>query len=194
MFPGARMSAQVRSNVYIGLFFVTAALLAVFVWIPLDTDTGLIEKVRGRRIIGDALAPTIAGGFLFLGGLLLLLAERNAPDQPVISAGQIGFIARMLSVILIGLLTMRYAGPALAELANLFRDEPVEYRLLRATPGWKHVGFVLGGLIIVTGMITIVERRFSRRALLTALVAVLVIIAVFDLPFEDLLLPPNGDV
>jgi len=89
---------------------------------------------------------------------------------------------------------MRYTGPVLAELVNIFRAEPIEYRLLRATPGWKHVGFVLGGVIVVSGMITIVERRFTRRAVLTALVAVLVMIAVFDLPFEDLMLPPNGDV
>lgn len=74
---------------------------------------------------------------------------------------------------------MRYTGSALAELINLTRDAPIEYGLLRATPGWKHVGFVLGGIIIVAGMILIVERKFTTRALLTAIGAVLLLIAIF---------------
>lgn len=188
------MSAHSRSNLYIGLFFLVVALLAIFVWIPLDTETGLTEKARRRVLIGDALAPTVACGFLLVGGLLLIFRERNATDQPVITRTHVLFLRRILAVIIAGILVMRYTGPALAELANLFRSEPVEYRLLRATAGWKHVGFVLGGVFIVSGMIAIVERKLTRRAVLTACVAVLVIIAVFDLPFEDLLLPPNGDV
>jgi len=188
------MSAHARSNLYIGLFFLIIALFAMFVWIPLDTETGLTEKARRRILIGDALAPTVACGFILLGGLLLVFRERTAVDQPVMTRSQLGFLTQTVSVIIIGILVMRYAGPVVAEMANLLRAEPIEYRLLRATPGWKHVGFVAGGAIIVTGMITIVERKFTRRAVLTALIAVLLIIAVFDLPFEDLLLPPNGDV
>lgn len=188
------MSASSRSNLLIGLVFLAVSLLVALVWVPLDTDTGLVEKVRGRKTIGDALAPTIACGFLFLGGLLLVVMERNALVQQMMTRAQLGFIARLLGVIVFGILVMRYAGPALAELVNQFRAEPIEYRLLRATPGWKHVGFVLGGMIVVSGMIAIVEHKFTRNALLTALIAVLFMIAVFDLPFEDLLLPPNGDV
>ena len=100
----------------------------------------------------------------------------------------------LMVVTIVSLLVMRFAGPFFAEIANLFRAEPIEYRLLRATPGWKHVGFVLGGVMMVSGIIAIVERGFSRRGLLTAVLAVVVMILVFDVPFEDLLLPPNGDV
>lgn len=188
------MSVHSRANLYIGLFFLAAALFAIFVWIPLDTETGLTEKARRRILIGDALAPTIACVFVILGGLLLVLRERKAAHQPVLSGSQLAFILRIVAVIIVGILVMRYAGPAAAELANLFRSEPAEYRLLRATPGWKHIGFVAGGVILVSGMISIVERKVTRRAVLTALVAVLLMIAVFDMPFEDLQLPPNGDV
>ena len=188
------MSTHSRSNLYLGLFFGVIALFAIFVWIPLDTETGLTEKARRRILIGDALAPTLACGFILVGALLLVLKERAAAAQPVIARSHVWFLTRMIAVIVLGILAMRYTGPVLAELVNIFRAEPIEYRLLRATPGWKHVGFVLGGVIVVSGMITIVERRFTRRAVLTALVAVLVMIAVFDLPFEDLMLPPNGDV
>lgn len=89
---------------------------------------------------------------------------------------------------------MRFAGPFMVEIANLFRTEPVEYRLLRATAGWKHIGFVLGGVTMISGIIAIVEHGFSRRGLLVGFLAVVLMIVVFDLPFEDLLLPPNGDV
>lgn len=183
-----------RTNLYLGLGCLAFALLAVLVWIPLDTETGLVEKARRRLVIGDALAPTVACGFLLLGGLLLVLFERDAEDQPQLSLEQLGFIARITGVSVAGFVAMRYAGPALAEAVNLFRTEPLEYRLLRATPGWKHIGFVLGGVIVVAGMIGIVERRLTPRAFLTAVLAVALLIAVFDLPFEDLLLPPNGDV
>ncbi len=194
MYRGNDMSEHSRSNLYIGLSLGIAALIAIFIWIPLDTETGLTERARRRILIGDALAPTIACGFIVVGALLLVLRERTAAAQPVIARSHVVFITRIMAVTVLGVLVMRYTGPALAELTNLFRAEPIEYRLLRATPGWKHVGFVLGGVITVAGMIAIVEQKLTRRAVLTALAAVLVMIGVFDLPFEDLLLPPNGDV
>ncbi len=188
------MSAHSRSNLYIGLVFFGLALFAIFVWIPLDTETGLTEKARRRILIGDALAPTVACVFVVLGGLLLIFRERKASGQPTLTQAHLWFLGRIVGVIVLGILVMRYTGPLLAEVTNLFRAEPIEYRLLRATPGWKHIGFVFGGMVVVSGMISIVERKFTRRAALTSLVAVLVMIAIFDLPFEDLLLPPNGDV
>lgn len=183
-----------RANTLIGVMVLLFAVLCVFVWIPMDTQTGLIEKVRGRQSIGDALAPTLACGFLIFGSLWLLLFERKAANQPTITRAQAGFITRIVVVIVVGILVMRWTGPILAEFANLFRAEPIEYRLLRITPGWRHVGYVLGGVIVVAGMISIVENKLTRRAVLTALLAIVVFIAIFDLPFEDLLLPPNGDV
>lgn len=183
-----------RSNLYVGLFCVAVALVLIFIWIPLDTKTGIVERARGKFVIGDALAPTVAAGFVLLGGLLLLVFERNAEDQPTLGLSKIKFIASVVTVIGVGFAIMRFAGPAAVEVANLFREDPLEYRLLRATPIWKHIGYVMGGTIMVSGTIAIVERKMSRRAVLTGIATVVVLIAVFDLPFDDLLLPPNGDV
>ena len=188
------MSAQSRSNLYIGLICTVLAVTLIFVWIPLDTDSGIVEKVRGRFNIGDALAPTVAACFVLVGSILLLFFERNDTFQPALGKSHFFFITSLMAVTIVSLLVMRFAGPFFAEIANLFRAEPIEYRLLRATPGWKHLGFVLGGVMMVTGIIAIVERRLSRRGLLTAVFAVVAMILVFDVPFEDLLLPPNGDV
>lgn len=188
------MSAQSRSNLFLGLFFIAVAVVLIFIWIPLDTKTGIFEKARGKFVIGDALAPTVAAGFVLLGGLLLVCFERNAPDQPHISKSQIGFVARLAALVIVSFVIMRFAGPLAVEIANVFRTEPLEYRLLRATPGWKHIGFFLGGVTMISGIIAVVERKLTRRALLTGIIATVVLIGVFDLPFDDLLLPPNGDV
>jgi len=50
-----------------------------------------------------------------------------------------------------------------------------------------------GGDTLVAGVIGLGERRASPRALLWGALAVIGLIALFDLPFDDLLLPPNGD-
>ena len=191
---GCHVSAQSRSNLYLGLICVVVALVLIFIWIPLDTKTGIVEQSRGKFIIGDALAPTVAAGFVLLGGLVLSVFERSADAQPDLRKDQITFVAMLSAVVIVSIGIMRFAGPAAAEFTNMFRNEPIEYRLLRATPGWKHIGFILGGVTMVSGIVAIVENRLSSRAVLTGIVAVLVLIAVFDLPFEDLLLPPNGDV
>lgn len=183
-----------RSNLYVGLFCVLVALVLIFIWIPLDTKTGIVERARGKFVIGDALAPTVAAGFVLIGGLLLIVFERNAEDQPTLGLSKIQFVASLVAVIGVGFAIMRFAGPAAVEVANLFREDPLEYRLLRATPIWKHIGYVLGGTFMVSGIIAIVEQKMSRRAVLTGLATVIALIAVFDLPFDDLLLPPNGDV
>ena len=130
------MSAKSRSDLYIGLIFVAFAVLLIWVWIPLDTKTGIVVKVRGRLNIGDALAPTVAASFLLAGGTMLALFERTVPNQPSIHKSQIWFIASLLGVLALGFSIMRFAGPAAAELANLFRTDPIAYRLLRATLGW----------------------------------------------------------
>ena len=89
---------------------------------------------------------------------------------------------------------MLYVGPALVWTSNLVTGAEQEYRLLRDTVPWKYAGFAVGGTLAITVTVSLLERRFSLRALLVGLIAVAAMIAVYDLPFDDLLLPPNGDV
>lgn len=188
------MPGMSRSNVYLGLGCIGFAILALVVWIPLDTDSGILEKIRGRYQIGDALAPTVAAVFVLIGGAILLLFEGRAKGQPTLHISKIVFVARILGVMFVGLTVMRYAGPATVEISNMFRSEPAEYRLLRTTIPWKYIGYVLGGVIMISGVISVVERRLTKRALLTGVIAVICLILIYDVPFEDLQLPPNGDV
>ncbi len=188
------MSVRSKSNLYLGLVCLGFATLLLFIWIPLDTQTGWIEKVRRQVTIGDSLAPSVAAIFLLVGGAVLIAAERGAPDQPRLTSANLRFIGSVFMILLVGLVIMRYCGPLLVLIANMFSVEAQEYRLLRDTVPWKYAGYFPGGIVIISGLIALIEGRITGRTVLISTIAVMVLIAIYDLPFDDLLLPPNGDV
>jgi hypothetical protein len=47
---------------------------------------------------------------------------------------------------------------------------------------------------MVFGLISMMEGRMRWRTLIISILAVIFLIIVYDLPFENLLLPPNGDL
>ena len=190
LYIGLDMTQHSRSNVILGLIFIVFAVIVAFVWVPLDTETGLIEKVRRQTNIGDALAPTVAAFFIGLGGALLILFERNAPNQPRVSFANLTFISVQIGVLVLGFLVMLYAGA----IAITVTGVEEEYRLLRDTAPWKYIGYFPGGIVIVAGLISQAEGRVSARSVLIGICVVIALIVIYDLPFENLLLPPNGDV
>lgn len=177
-----------RANVLLGLLACAMALMVALIWVPLDTSTGLIEKVRRQVTIGDGLAPTLAAGFILLGGLLVLLFEPTENARRVTPRNLL-FLCTFLLIVCVAFMIMRWAGPAIGAL--ILEDG---YRPLRDTAPWKYIGFILGGTILIAGLIGLVEGRVSLRGVVLGLLAALALIAVYDLPFDDLLLPPNGDV
>ena len=64
------MRARFTENAILGGVALLLGLFVVFVWAPLDSDSGVAEKVRGRWSVGDALAPTVeeSGGELTFAG------------------------------------------------------------------------------------------------------------------------------
>jgi hypothetical protein len=182
-----------KTNLSLALFCIALALLTAFVWVPADTATGLVEKVRRQVTIGDALAPALAACFIGLGGLLVLL-ERGADRTSRLGLDHLRFLLMLLALFAAVFGVMRWAGPAAAFLAGLLTGEEFSYRALRDTAPWKYIGYFLGCSGLITVLISAIEGRLSRRALLTGVIAACVLIAIYDLPFDDLLLPPNGDV
>ena len=53
---------------------------------------------------------------------------------------------------------------------------------------------LLGGTFIITSFIAFSQHRLTAQAVLIGVLAAVVLILCYDLPFDDLLLPPNGDV
>lgn len=170
----------------LGLVCLGLALVIVFLWVPLDTETGLAEKVRRRWSLGDALGPTVAGVVIALGAVFTLL--RPSQGAPRLSRCNLFWMFKLLGVFVLSLALMRYAGPVL----GLFVEGG--YRPLRGTLPWKLVGFVMGGALMVAGLGAIVRGRFAWRDLLVGLIAAMLMALAYDLPFDDLVLPPNGDL
>ena len=180
------MTASSRSTA-LALVVAGFALVLLFLWIPHDIQTGIVERVRRRTAIGDALAPTVAAAVLLLGALVLFV-ERRREATPGLSGESLRFLLSVIALGAVSFALIRWAGPVAATLAG------TDYRPLRASAPWKYIGFVLGGWVMVFGLVTLVERRASLRGAITAALMVALLIAVYDLPFEDLLLPPNGDL
>lgn len=179
-----------RAHFILGTAVSVAALAAIFIWIPLDTGTGLIEKVRRQVTIGDALAPTVGASFVLLGGLMLCLFERKATDQPSLTQANFRFVLVILGITFVALMLMRWLGPAGFAIAGTEGG----YRPFRASAPWKYIGFIVGGAVLITSTIAWVEARLSARAILVGVIGATLLALVYDLPFDDLLLPPNGDV
>jgi len=172
---------------WLGLCAILFALLLLFVWIPNDIDTGAFEKVRRRLTIGDSLGPIVAGCVILIGGLFTIL--RPEEGAPMLKRSNVVWMLTLLAVIGTSIAVMRFAGPVATE---LFADDP--YRALRATFPWKYIGYVLGGGLLVYLLIGVSTASWHPRYLALGLAAALVMALLYDLPFEDLLLPPNGDV
>lgn len=182
----------IKAHVVLGLGAMILAALAISLWLPNDSATGLMVRLRGRTQIGDALAPTAAFVIMAVSGLMLLF-ERS--DQTLEGMGRsTGFLAVLVILFAVSLLLMRWTGPLAVTIAGFLGDVGHSYRELRATFPWKHLGFATGGTFMVASLISLVEGRFTAKAVLVGALTVLGLILVFDLPFSDLLLPPNGDV
>ena len=186
------MLEKTKTDLVLGLIVLGVSAVILFVWIPADIETGIFEKVRRRIEIGDTFAPVIAVSILALGGLLLVIEGARTPSDTRLAANNWIYSAVLLAVFVVTLTIMRWAGPLAVEIFG--GPESTGYRVLRDTAPWKHIGFVFGGTFLVTTIICAVELKLTLRAFAIGLAATIVILLIYDLPFDDLLVPPNGDV
>lgn len=166
---------------------ILAGVAILFLWIPVDVESGVIEKLRRHYAIGDALAPSVAACVILLSGIWMLI-ERGSTGA--LKFENFGWIVALALIVLVALTIMRWLGPWVVALSG----EEATYRQLRDTVPWKYLGFLCGGTVLVAGLIGCVERKTSVGRVALAFLIVLGIALAYDLPFEDLLLPPNGDV
>lgn len=179
----------------LGLVVLVAAALAIFAWVPMDTGSGLVERVRGRVNIGDAMAPTMTLCVLALAGALLMLESFRKPvAESVPTFANLRYVGLLTGLFGLSVLLMRWTGPAAVFVAGALDLVGASYRELRDTVPWKYLGFLVGGTFLVGSLICLAEHRVTWRSAAVGLLAVLALIALYDLPFDDLLLPPNGDV
>jgi hypothetical protein len=185
-------------TVGLAIFFVAGSLFTLFVWIPIDIETGVIETFRRRVTIGDAMAPTVMAAAILVVSIVMgiLAVIRPEPSTSKVKEGldkqSFVFLARLIVAVSVSLALMVYLGPLVVDMVNAFGGEIGSYRQLRATYPYKLIGYVVGGFTLIYGIISIVENRFSANGALVSIIAVIVITILYDVPFDNLLLPPNG--
>ena len=136
----------------------------------------------------------LAFALIALAGILIALEKSDGLPPAHIVRANIQFLAILIGVFVISIALMCWFGPLAALGAKAFGLTSQDYGDLRDTASWKYVGFVIGGTTLVATLMALMERRFTWRAIWIGLLAVAGLIVVFDLPFPDLLLPPNGDL
>jgi hypothetical protein len=188
-------------NLGIGLLSIVASAVTLIWWIPNDIETGVLIEDRYSVEVGDALAPTAIAIGIFLIGVAIcvkaLLSRNSEPADSIeraigLSRSNAFSLTFMLTALIGSLLIMTWAGPLTVSAMQSAGFEVKAYRLLTDTRPYKYIGFALGGLVMVLSLVTWIEGRFSLRGVLTAIGAVAVLIFVYDVPFDSLLLPPNG--
>lgn len=181
------------SNRLLGALLLLLALASLIFWIPADIDTGLVENVRRRNVIGDSLAPTFA--MILIGLSALSLIRQSSDDEIFNNHGKWHRpFAFFIIVFICVLLLMRYTGPLVIAIVNSFGEGDLTYRNLRNIRPLKYVGYVAGGTLLLCSFSHFMDKSLNRKRALLFFGISIAIALFFDLPFEDILLPPNGDV
>ena len=181
------------SDRLLGALLLFLALASLIFWFPADIDTGLVENVRRRNVIGDSLAPTLA--MILIGLSALSLIRQSSGDEIVSSHGKwhrhfVFFIIVLICILLL----MRYTGPIVIPIVNSFGDGDLTYRNLRNIRPLKYLGYVAGGTLLLCSFSHFMDKSLTRKRAFLFFGISITIALFFDLPFEDILLPPNGDV
>ena len=188
-------------NLGIGIVFLVASAVTLLWWIPNDVETGVLVEERRSVVVGDAMAPTLAAIGILILSLALTLSSvfgRQTDKEDVVEYAigltpeNLGNLAAIALVVIASMACMVWCGPLAVKALQSAGVALPEYRLLIDTIPYKYIGFAIGGFILVLGLISWIEGRVRARAILTAIATVVVLIVVYDVPFDSLLLPPNG--
>ncbi len=190
-----------RWNLGIGVLALVAGIVALVVWIPEDTETGVLMQDRYSVEIGDGMAPTMSMiGVLVVSIALIAVsclqirsgASKADEDGIGIPGESFAAMAAVAASLAVSLTLMVWAGPLAVVSLQAGGVDIGSYRELSDTVPYKYIGFSLGGFVLVFSLIAWMEGRPSWRAAWTAAAAVIALILVYDVPFDNLLLPANG--
>ncbi|MDC0739551.1 hypothetical protein N6L24_14775 [Cognatishimia sp. SS12] len=188
-----------RAELMLGAVFLLLGLFVIVVWVPQDSETWMIETFRRQTTMGDAFLPMIAGALVAICAAIHLFMtlrrnEEQETDGPVFDGAALAFLVQLSGLTALCLAVMYWAGPIAVQLfASGETGDAATYRQMRGTYPYKLLGFVLGGFSLVFLTTSLIEGRFKVSRVISSILAVIVLIVIFDLPFDNILLPPNGD-
>ena len=187
-----------KVELYFALVMLALGVAAAVFWVPLDSETPPIYTFRRQTYIGDAMLPMVAAvGISIFAAIHLALTSmrpnRDSEQRPF--DGMTGlFFLLFFGILAVSFLLMYWAGPIAVELfVSGNGEDAVTYREMRGTAPWKYLGFILGGFTMVFGITTLIEGKATVRRALSSILAVAVLMLLFDVPFDTILIPPNGD-
>lgn len=187
------------AEITIAAVFLVMALITVLIWVPFDSETAMIETHRRQTSMGDAFLPIVAGWLIVICATVQLLISMKLSNEadtegPVIDGNAMAFLLQLSGITVASLLVMYWAGPlAVSLFVHSDGSEALTYRQMRSTYPFKLLGFVLGGFGLVFFTTSLIEGRFKVARVISSALVVAVLVAVFDLPLDNVLLPPNGD-
>jgi hypothetical protein len=184
---------NLRLNTLLGFCVLVIALLGLFVWLPLDIETGLVEKVRNRYVIGDTFGPVVALFLIISSSITLIVVEQNSKTV-FINKLILKALLAYIMIFFVSLLIMRFLGPIFISIINILVLEDLNYRDLRDMQPVKYIGFVIGGTSMMILLSYFMDGALSRKRIKIFIAVAIIMALFFDIPFEDVLLPPNGDV
>lgn len=188
-----------KTELVLGAIFLGLGLVVVFAWAPLDSETAMIETFRRQTTMGDAFLPTVAGALMVVCAVVHLIMNYRRADlfdteNPPIDGNDLAFLLQLSGITALSIALFYWAGPlAVALFAQGDGSETVTYRQMRSTYPYKLIGFVMGGFSLVFFTTALIEGRVKTIRIFSSLIVVAVLIAIFDLPLDNVLLPPNGD-
>lgn len=187
------MTLSRRSEIWLSAAILAASLVVLLVWAPGDSETPAVYSHRRQTFIGDAFLPMLASAMIAISALChiaVCLARPERKEGESRSPGGVLFQIKILGCVAAGFLIMFWLGPALVA---AFASDGLTYRELRASYPWKVTGFLAGGAFMAGALISLVSKNWSARNFLLGLLASAALVALFDLPFSNIMLPPNGD-
>lgn len=188
-------------NVGLGLLFAAASIVTLVWWIPNDVESGVLVQDRYSVEVGDALAPTaVVVGILFVSlaeavsAMFFRKTEGLGVHEPGLglTSANLTSLAIMAAVLIVSLGLMVWLGPLTVSALQSMGVDIKPYRQLTDTVPHKYIGFAAGGFVLVLSLIWWIEGHIKKRTVFTAIGAVIFLIVAYDVPFDSLLLPPNG--
>lgn len=184
------LQSEQKRDVAIGILGSCCALMILFLWIPNDVDTGVVDVWRRTVRIGDAMLPTFAAYGILIASIGIMAQNFFIKSQVPVRAVASAFIFSLFAILTISLLLMLVTGPVCIW---LWTGGEMNYRQVLASAPWKYLGFLVGGTLMVFGFISLSEHQIRWRNVGIAVLSTILIALLYDLPFDSLFLPPNGD-
>lgn len=191
-------------NIGFGVVTLAAALLALFVWFPLDIKGGFIQtNLTGNLEPGDAFFPILLAAALVALSLVQISAalfnrQSSSAGQPDetgrLSARNLMFLARFFAILAAGLAIMFWFGPLVTTGLGAMGLIDQSYRQLVDTVPYKYLGYLIGGFAMTATLVWWTEGRLRPRAVYTVIAVLAACVLIFDILLDNILLPPNADI